>query len=55
VERITLAKCDQALGKRASRFGSEQSGLNAFLLDEVGHEIAQRSAAMCRIAPQFVA
>ena len=55
VERIALAERDQTFGKRASRFGAKQGSLNALLLDEVGHQVAQCCPAMRRLAAQFVA
>jgi hypothetical protein len=54
VERIALAKRDHALGERASCSGAQNRGLDAFLLDEVRHEITQNRATVSRLLSEFV-
>jgi hypothetical protein len=53
VERIAFAEGDHFFGNGTSGFGAEQSGLDAFFLNQVRDEIAQDSAAMRRLLAQF--
>src|SRR5271166_6333887 len=46
MKRIALSERDHALCQRTRRLGAKQRGVDAFLLDEVGDEVAQRRAAM---------
>ena len=41
MERVALAESDHALGKRTCRLRAAERGLDAFLFDEVGDEVAQ--------------
>jgi hypothetical protein len=54
VQRIALPKRDHALRKRTSRSGAQNRGLDAFLLDEVRHEIAQHRSTVSRLLSEFV-
>jgi hypothetical protein len=55
MQRIALAESDHALGKRAGGFGAKKRGLNTLLLNEIGDEIPQHSAAMSRLLSEFEA
>jgi hypothetical protein len=55
VERIAFAESDHAFGNGASRLGAKDRSLDAFLFDEVRHQIAQRGAAVRHVATEFEA
>jgi len=53
MERIALAERDHFLGDGASRLRAQDGGVNAPVLDEVGHQITQHGAAMRRLLAEF--
>src|SRR5579864_3095982 len=53
LQRVALAKSNHILDKRLGGLRARDRGGDAFFLDNVGYEVAERGAAMRRLAPEF--
>src|SRR5260221_6330183 len=53
LQRVALAESNQLLDQRTRGLCPSDRGGDAFLLDDVGHEVAERGAAMRRLASEF--
>src|SRR2546427_12900192 len=53
MERIALAERDHLLDERLCGPGARERGGNALAFNDVGHQVAERGAAMRRLAPEF--
>jgi hypothetical protein len=53
LQRVAFAERNHILNERFRGLGPRYGGGDAFFLDDVGHEVAERSAAMRRLASEF--